>query len=81
MSQQPGAQGPGQSTPSASSGSSAQASGSPAAPAATSESAATTPEAPQLAPGPARLLVLATAGLGVVIYVLGFVETGLAGSR
>jgi hypothetical protein len=79
MSQQPGAQGPGQSTPSAS-GSSAQASGSPAAPATTSESAAATSEAPQLAPGPARLLVLATAGLGVVIYVLGFVETGLAGS-
>jgi hypothetical protein len=80
MSQQPGASGPGQSTPSASPAPAAQASGSPAAPASGSEQAATSSEAPQLAPGPARLLVLATAGLGVVLYVLSFVETGLAGS-
>jgi hypothetical protein len=78
MSQQPGAQGPGQPTPSPSPA--PQASGSPAAPAPSSESATTAPEDPQLAPGPARLLVLATAGLGLVIYVLGFIEAGLSGS-
>jgi Family of unknown function (DUF5336) len=78
MSQQPGAQGPGQPTPSASAA--PQAPGASAAPASSSEPASTASEEPQLAPGPARLLVLATAGLGVVIYVLGFVETGLSGS-
>ncbi len=81
MSQQPGAQGPGQSTPSASpapSGSPAPGSTADAAP--SSESTASAAEASQLAPGPARLLVLAAAGLGLVIYVLGFVEVGLSGS-
>src|SRR5690606_41785242 len=82
MSQQPGAQGPGQPTPSASLGSPAQQapSGSQAPPATSPEPEKTTSEAPQLAPGPARLLVLATAGLGLVISVLSFVETALAGS-
>jgi Family of unknown function (DUF5336) len=78
MSQQPGAQGPGQPTSSAPPAPSA--SGSTAAAAPSSESAPTAPETPQLAPGPARLLVLGTAGLGLVIYVLSFVETGLSGS-
>src|SRR5688500_9762978 len=72
MSQPPGAQGPGQSTPSPPPATPApQASGSPAGPASSSAPAPTTSESPQLAPGPARLLVLGTAGLGVVIYVLG----------
>jgi hypothetical protein len=78
MSQQPGAQGPGKPTPSPSSP--PLASGAPAAAAASTDPAASTPEAPQLAPGPARLLALATLGLGLVIYVLGFVESGLSGS-
>jgi Family of unknown function (DUF5336) len=78
MSQQPGAQGPGQPTPSASSApSGAAASGSTSPGTSSSESSAGS-EAPQLAPGPARLGVLGAAGLGVVIYVLGFVEPGLS---
>src|SRR5918995_1368359 len=43
-----------------------------------SESSTTASDAPQLAPGPARMLVLAAAGLGLVIYVLGFVDLGLS---
>ena len=79
MSQQPGAQGPGQSTPSASPApSGSAASGSSSAAASGSESSTTASDAPQLAPGPARMLVLAAAGLGLVIYVLGFVDLGLA---
>jgi hypothetical protein len=77
MSQQPGAHGPGQSTPPAS-GSAASGSTAPAT--SSSESSTTTSDAPQLAPGPARMLVLAAAGLGVVIYLLGFLELQLASS-
>ncbi|TQM15333.1 DUF5336 domain-containing protein [Pseudonocardia kunmingensis] len=68
MSQQPGTHQPG--TPAATSGS---------APSDTSSSG--TPDAstgPQLAPGPARLLALVTAGLGIVIYLIGFLDLGLA---
>jgi Family of unknown function (DUF5336) len=80
MSQQPGAQGPGQSTPSASPASSGSASGSTAPATSSSESSTTASDAPLLAPGPARMLVLAAAGLGLVIYVLGFVDFGLSSS-
>jgi uncharacterized protein DUF5336 len=75
MSQQPGAPGHTPSTPPA--GSAQAASGSAAASSGSSEAQPSTSE-PQLAPGPARLLALGAAGLGLVIYVLGFVEQGLA---
>lgn len=76
MSQQPGAQGPGQSAPSGS-----PASSGPAPSAASAESSTgAAQDGPQLAPGPARMLVLGAAGLALVIYVLGFVELGLSNS-
>ncbi|OZM80608.1 DUF5336 domain-containing protein [Pseudonocardia sp. MH-G8] len=68
MSQQPGTPGAASSTPatSGSTSSDTSSSGTPSA----SES--------QLAPGPARLLALVTAGLGLVIYLIGFLDLGLA---
>lgn len=76
MSQQPGAQGPGQSAPS---GSPTPSGPAPSAASAESSTGAAQ-DGPQLAPGPARMLVLGAAGLALVIYVLGFVELGLSNS-
>jgi hypothetical protein len=69
MSQQPGTPGATPST-AGTSGSSPSDASSSGTPAASTE--------PQLAPGPARLLALVAAGLGIVIYLIGFLDLGLA---
>ena len=72
MSQQPGQQ----ATPSSSS-----AAGSSPATGSVAEQVAKSPATDgQLAPGPARLAVLAAAGLGILIYLLGFLDLGFANS-
>jgi Family of unknown function (DUF5336) len=78
MSQQSGQPGASPSTPSTSSSSPASGttgSGSSDAPSSATRSSASEP---QLAPGPARLLVIITAVLGLLVYLIGFLDLGIA---
>jgi hypothetical protein len=77
MSQQPGAPGASPLTPSTPSSPAAGTSGSTSSDASSSETRSSASE-PQLAPGPARLLVIATAALGLVIYLVGFLDVSVA---
>ncbi|HYH31954.1 MAG TPA: DUF5336 domain-containing protein [Pseudonocardia sp.] len=75
MSQQPGAPGASPSTPSTTGGTTGT---SGATSEASSAATSTSTGQSQLAPGPARLLALVAAGLGLVVYLIGFLDLGLA---